>query len=151
MKKEDLLKLWIISLNNKRNISFNEDDSKSIISLSAITNKEKDENIEKEKEIIKERIDWLKTLEGINLENENFHEKEWELNKLNEKIIQLQQSLCQSNIALNNERRRIISFNSEIDTFKSKFLFLFNIYFYSKIKKWRKFAKIGWNRKKSRN
>ena len=70
--------------------------------------------------IVKERIDWLKTLEGINLENENFHEKEWELNKLNEKIIELQESLSQSNIALNNERRRIISFNSEIDTFKSK-------------------------------
>ena len=69
--------------------------------------------------IIKERIDWLKTLEGINIENENFHEKEWELNKLNEKIIELQESLSQSNIALNNERRRIIAFNSEIDTFKS--------------------------------
>ena len=73
--------------------------------------------------ITKERIDWLKNLEGINLENENFHEKEWELNKLNEKIIELQQSLSQSNIALNNERRRIISFNSEIDSFKSKFLY----------------------------
>ena len=70
--------------------------------------------------IIKERIDWLKTLEGINIENENFHEKECELNKLNEKIIELQESLSQSNIALNNERRRIIAFNSEIDTFKSK-------------------------------
>ena len=70
--------------------------------------------------IEKERIDWLKTLEGINLENENFHQKEWELNELNDKIIELQQSLSQSNIALNNERRRIISFNSEIDTFKSK-------------------------------
>ena len=58
-------------------------------------------------------------MEGINLDNENFHQKEWELNKLNEKIIELQQSLSQSNIALNNERRRIISFNSEIDTFKS--------------------------------
>ena len=65
--------------------------------------------------IEKERIDWLKTLEGINLENENFHQKEWELNELNDKIIELQQSLSQSNIALNNERRRIISFNSEID------------------------------------
>ena len=73
--------------------------------------------------ITKERIDWLKNLEGINLENENFHEKEWELNKLNEKIIELQQSLSQSNIALNNERRRIIAFNSEIDSFKSKFLY----------------------------
>jgi hypothetical protein len=83
--------------------------------------------------IEKERIDWLKTLEGINLENENFHEKEWELNKLNDKIIELQQSLSQSNIALNNERRRIISFNSEIDSFKSKKYF-FNIYHYSQIK-----------------
>ena len=74
--------------------------------------------------IEKERIDWLKTLEGINLENENFHQKEWELNELNDKIIELQQSLSQSNIALNNERRRIISFNSEIDTFKSKKIFI---------------------------
>ena len=70
--------------------------------------------------IMKERMDWLKTLEGINIENENFHEKEWELNNLNEKIAQLQQSLSQSNIALNNEKRRIIAFNSEIDSFKSK-------------------------------
>ena len=69
--------------------------------------------------IVKERIDWQKTLEGINLDNENFHKKERELNELHEKIIQLQQSLSQSNIALNNERRRVISFNSEIDTFKS--------------------------------
>ena len=81
--------------------------------------------------IEKERIDWLKTLEGINLENENFHEKEWELNKLNEKIIELQQLLSQSNIALNNERRRIIAFNSEIDNFKSNYIFLFHIYYYS--------------------
>ncbi len=70
--------------------------------------------------IIKERINWLKELEGINIANDNFHEKEWELFNLNEKIAQLQQSLTESNIALNNERRRIISFNSEIDTFKSK-------------------------------
>ena len=70
--------------------------------------------------IIKERINWLKELEGINIANENFHEKEWELYNLNEKIAQLQQSLSEANIALNNERRRIIAFNAEIDTFKSK-------------------------------
>lgn len=70
--------------------------------------------------ILKERIDWLKTLEGINISNENFHEKEWELYNLNDKIAQLQQSLSEANIALNNERRRIIAFNAEIDTFKSK-------------------------------
>lgn len=70
--------------------------------------------------IIKERIDLLKELEGINLMNDNCHEKEWELYNLNDKIAQLQQSLSEANIALNNERRRIISFNTEIDTFKSK-------------------------------
>ena len=78
--------------------------------------------------ITKERIDWLKNLEGVNIENENFHEKEWELNKLNEKINQLQQSLSQANLALNNERRRIIAFNSEIDTFKSKYLNYFYLF-----------------------
>ena len=78
--------------------------------------------------ITKERIDWLKNLEGINIENENFHEKEWELNKLNEKINQLQQSLSQANLALNNERRRIIAFNSEIDSFKSKYLNYFYLF-----------------------
>ena len=78
--------------------------------------------------ITKERIDWLKNLEGINIENENFHEKEWELNKLNEKINQLQQSLSQANLALNNERRRIIAFNSEIDTLKSKYLNYFYLF-----------------------
>ena len=69
--------------------------------------------------IIKERIDWLKELEGINIANENFHDKEWELYNLNDKIAQLQQTLTEANIALNNERRRVISFNTEIDSFKS--------------------------------
>ena len=89
--------------------------------------------------IIKERINWLKELEGINIANENFHEKEWELYNLNDKIAQLQQSLSESNMALNNERRRIIAFNTEIDTFKSKLNYWHNkyliIYKYSKIKR----------------
>jgi hypothetical protein len=89
--------------------------------------------------IIKERIDWLKELEGINIANNNFHEKEWELYNLNDKIAQLQQSLSESNMALNNERRRIIAFNTEIDTFKSKLNYKHNkyliIYKYSKIKR----------------
>ena len=79
--------------------------------------------------IIKERIDLLKELEGINLANENFHEKEWELFNLNEKIAQLQQSLAEANIALNNERRRIIAFNAEIDTFKSKYNYIIFIFY----------------------
>ena len=70
--------------------------------------------------IIKERLDWLKNLEGINIENEVFHEKELELNELTDKITQIQQSLIQSNIALNKERNRIINFNNEIEKFKLK-------------------------------
>ena len=62
----------------------------------------------------------MKTLERINLDNENFHEKEWELYNLDDKISDLQKSLIHANIALNKERQRIISFNKEIDTFKSK-------------------------------
>ena len=87
--------------------------------------------------IIKERINWLKELEGINIENENFHEKEWELYNLNDKIAQIQQSLSESNMALNNERRRIIAFNTEIDAYKSKLNYKNNKYImtykYSKI------------------
>ena len=70
--------------------------------------------------IIKERLEWLKNLEGINIENETFHEKEWELSDLTDKITQIQQSLIQSNIALSKERNRIINFNNEIEKFKLK-------------------------------
>ena len=99
------------SKDSKNNIQTKEDETKRLLEYYRL-------RIEG---IIKERIDWLKELEGINLANENFHEKEWELFNLNEKIAQLQQSLNESNMALNNERRRIIAFNTEIDTFKSKF------------------------------
>ena len=99
------------SKDSKNNIQTKEDQTKRLLEYYRL-------RIEG---IIKERIDWLKELEGINLANENFHEKEWELFNLNEKIAQLQQSLNESNMALNNERRRIIAFNTEIDTFKSKF------------------------------
>ena len=99
------------SKDSKNNIQTKEDETKRLLEYYRL-------RIEG---IIKERIDWLKELEGINLANENFHEKEWELFNLNEKIAQLQQSLNESNMALNNERRRIIAFNTVIDTFKSKF------------------------------
>lgn len=69
--------------------------------------------------IQRERIDWLKGLERINLSAENFHAKEWELHNLTDQITQIQQSLSESNIALNNERKRIIRFNNEIEKYKS--------------------------------
>lgn len=70
--------------------------------------------------ILLERIDWLKGLERIKLSTESFHDKEWELHNLTDKIMQCQQCLSESNIALNNERKRILKFNNEIENYKSK-------------------------------
>ena len=70
--------------------------------------------------IEKERFDWLATLEDVNMKSEEFHEKELELQKLTEQITELQQSLSESNIALNQERKKVIHFSNEIDTHKCK-------------------------------
>ena len=70
--------------------------------------------------IEKERFDWLATLEDINMKSEEFHEKELDLQKLTEQITELQQSLSESNIALNQERKKVIHFSNEIDTHKCK-------------------------------
>jgi hypothetical protein len=70
--------------------------------------------------IEKERFDWLATLEDVNMKSEEFHEKELDLQKLTEQITELQQSLSESNIALNQERKKVIHFSNEIDTHKCK-------------------------------
>ena len=70
--------------------------------------------------IEKERFDWLATLEDVNMKSEEFHEKELELQKLTEQITELQQSLSESNIALNQERKKVIHFSNEIDIHKCK-------------------------------
>ncbi len=70
--------------------------------------------------IEKERFDWLTKLEEVNMKSEEFHEKELELQKLTEQITELQQSLSESNIALNQERKKVIHFSNEIDTHKCK-------------------------------
>ena len=70
--------------------------------------------------IEKERFDWLAKLEEVNMKSEEFHEKELDLQKLTEQITELQQSLSESNIALNQERKKVIHFSNEIDTHKCK-------------------------------
>ena len=70
--------------------------------------------------IEKERFDWLAKLEEVNMKSEEFHEKELELQKLTEQITELQQSLSESNIALNQERKKVIHFSNEIDSHKCK-------------------------------
>jgi chromosome segregation ATPase len=70
--------------------------------------------------IEKERFDWLAKLEEVNMKSEEFHEKELDLQKLTEQITELQQSLSESNIALNQERKKVIHFSNEIDSHKLK-------------------------------
>lgn len=68
----------------------------------------------------KERREWMAKIEGAKTQSEEFHQREWDLRKLTEKITELQQSLSESNIALNQERKKVIHYNNEIDTFKRK-------------------------------
>ena len=71
-------------------------------------------------EIEKERIEWMTKLEGLNQNTQDFYAKEWELRKLTDEITELQQSLSEANIALNQERKKVIHFNNEIESFKNK-------------------------------
>ena len=66
----------------------------------------------------KERIEWLTKLEGLKLKNEEHQKKEWELRNITSKITDLQFSLSESNIALNQERKKVIHYSNEIDTYK---------------------------------
>ena len=71
-------------------------------------------------EIEKERIEWMTKLEGLNQNTQDYYTKEWELRKLTDEITELQQSLSEANIALNQERKKVIHFNNEIESFKNK-------------------------------
>ena len=55
------------------------------------------------------------------IKNEDFHKKEWELRSLAEKITELQASLSEANIALNQERKKVIHYSTEIDNYKCKY------------------------------
>ncbi|MCQ2816004.1 MAG: hypothetical protein MJ252_01950 [archaeon] len=68
----------------------------------------------------KERLEWMSKLEGQKIKNEEFHKREWELRKLVDKITELQFSLSESNIALNQERKKVIHYSNEIETYKCK-------------------------------
>ena len=63
----------------------------------------------------KEWVIQLKTSNGPSLRN-----SELDLQKLTEQITELQQSLSESNIALNQERKKVIHFSNEIDSHKCK-------------------------------
>lgn len=70
--------------------------------------------------IKEDRKEWLKNLEGVKMSSHTFHEQEWELRQLIDKIQEYQQTLSETNIALNNERKRNVTFMNEIENYKSK-------------------------------
>lgn len=81
----------------------------------------------------KERLDWMFKLEGLKMKNEEFHKKEWELRKLVDKITELQQSLSESNIALNQERKKVIHYSNEIEAYKCKLIFFSYLFSFSSL------------------
>ena len=98
---------------------------------------------DKKDEIIKERYKWLRDIDDINNSIDLYHEKEWDLRKLSDKIIEYQLNLSDANIALINERKKIINFINEIENYRCKLNIsidffikkLLNYYKYSKNKR----------------
>ncbi len=74
----------------------------------------------KNEEITKDRYKWLLDIGEINNSINSFHEKEWEVRKLSDKIIEFQVNLSDANIALINERKKIMKYINEIENYRSK-------------------------------
>jgi hypothetical protein len=77
---------------------------------------------DRKEEITKERYKWLQGIDEISNSINSFHEKEWELRKLSDKINVLQLNLSEANLALINERKRIMKYINEIENFRSKYI-----------------------------
>ena len=75
---------------------------------------------DRKEQITKERYKWLQDIDEISNSINSFHEKEWELRKLSDKISVLQLDLSEANLALINERKRIMKYINEIENFRSK-------------------------------
>lgn len=66
----------------------------------------------------KERIEWLEKLEGLRINQEEVHRSQWELRRRTDEILELQNALAETNIALNQERKQVIHINSELENAK---------------------------------
>lgn len=58
------------------------------------------------------------------MNQEENHKNEWELRRRTEEIIELQNVLSESNIALNRERKKTINLSEEIEKHKSNTAFI---------------------------
>ena len=59
----------------------------------------------------KEKKSYSNLFENLKVKNENLHKIEWEIKKREEEIIELKRALEESNVALNNERKKAIHFS----------------------------------------
>ena len=74
----------------------------------------------KKEKINQERYDFLKDIGNIDESISSYHEKEWELRKLSDRIAECQLNLTESNISLINERKKIMKYINEIEDFRCK-------------------------------
>ena len=107
--------------------------------LESLTQEEKEElynyYIDKTEKIHQERYNFLKDISNIDESISTYHEKEWELRKLSDKIYEYQLNLSESNISLINERKKIMKYYNEIEDFRCKFYFILKIILYSENKR----------------
>jgi hypothetical protein len=66
----------------------------------------------------KERLEWLERLDGLRLTQEESHKMEWELRRRTDEILELQNCLSESNIAMNHERKQVINLTEELESAK---------------------------------
>ena len=66
-----------------------------------------------------ERIKNYDLFQSIKISNEDQHKEEWEIKRRKDEIIELEHALYESNMALNNERKKAIHFGKVIENCKS--------------------------------
>ena len=63
----------------------------------------------------KERVNNLNLLESIKVSNELIHKVDWEKKRRQDELLELKQALYESNISLNNERKKCIHYSKMIE------------------------------------
>ena len=99
-------------------------NKKFLKKLESLTQDEKEElfnyYLDKKEKINQERYNFLKDIANIDESISSYHEKEWELRKLTDRIAECQLNLSESNISLINERKKIMKYINEIEEFRCK-------------------------------
>jgi len=99
-------------------------NKKYLKKLESLSQEEKEQlynyYLDKKEKINQERYNFLKDVGSIDESISSYHEKEWELRKLSDKIAEYQLNLSESNINLINERKKIMKYIYEIEDFRCK-------------------------------